>query len=172
LHLVHRLYSILHPFCKVYISLSSCIFQMNPFSYFYIGYANGASHYSRNLASTTWALFTPVHSLVHSSGISIGPATNNQVEYDAMIDLLVDVLDHRICHLHVCLDSQFLVMQLNDIYHVHNPRFFRKYIQVKLLVCSFESISFSHGPKKQNNFVDNIANNILDWHLTHAYIRR
>ena len=50
-------------------------------------------------------------------------ATNNQAEYDAVIGLLVDVLTHRILHLHVRIDSLLLVMQLNGVYHVHNQVF-------------------------------------------------
>ena len=94
----------------------------------YIGYANGASRYSRNLASAGWAIFTPLHSLVLSNGVCIGTATNNQAEYDAVRGLLADALSHRILHLHVRLDSLPLVMQLNGVYHVHNRILFRIYL--------------------------------------------
>jgi hypothetical protein len=70
-----------------------------------------------------------------------------RIAYDVVIGLLVDALEHRIHHLHVCLDSQLLIMKLNNVYHVLNPCLFIKYLQVKLLVHSFESISFSHVPR-------------------------
>lgn len=81
-----------------------------------------------------------------------------------MIGLLFVALDHHILHLHVCLDSLLLVMQLNGIYHVRNAVLFRKYLRVKLLTHEFESFSFNHVPKKnkKNYYVDTIANNILD----------
>jgi len=83
--------------------------------------------------------------------------------------MLVYSVECFIHHLHVFLDSQILGMQLNDVFHVCNPSIFRKYIlQVKLLVHLFELILFNHVPKRQNNFVDNITNNILDWNLSHA----
>ena len=91
----------------------------------YIGYADGASRYSRNLALAGWAIFTPLHALVLSNGVCIGTATNNQTEYDAVRGLLADVLFHRILHLHVHLDSLLLVMQLNGVYRVRNPVLFR-----------------------------------------------
>ena len=68
--------------------------------------------------------------------------------------LLVDALAHRILHLHVHLDSLLLVMQLNGVYHVHNQVLFRKYLQVNLFVREFETITFSHVPRAQNNYVD------------------
>ena len=101
---------------------------MDPSSILYIDYVDGASHFSWNLASTTWAIFTPLHSLVLSNGICIGSATNNQEKYDAVIGFLVDSLDHRILHIHVRLDSLLLLMPLNGIYHVHNHVLFRKYL--------------------------------------------
>ena len=102
----------------------------------------------------------------------IGSATNNQAEYDASIGLLVDSLDHHNLHLHVHFDSLFLFMQLNGVYHVHNQVIFRKYLCVKLLVREFETITFSQVPRAQNNYVDTITNNILDWHLSYVYHRR
>lgn len=85
-----------------------------------------------------------------------------------MIGLLVNALDHHILHLHVLLDSLLLVLQFNGIYHAHNPVLFRKYLQVKLLMHEFESTSFSHVPRAQNHYVDNIANKILNWNLLHV----
>ena len=91
----------------------------------YIGYADGASLYSQNLALAAWAIFTPLHTLVLSNGVCIGTATNNQAEYDVVRGFLADALSHRILHLHVRLDSLLLVMQLNGVYRVHNPILFR-----------------------------------------------
>ena len=98
---------------------------MNPPSTPYIGYANGASCYSRNLASASWAIFTPLHSLVLLNNVCIGTTTNNHAEYDVVQGILADTLSHRILHLHVRLDSLLLVMQLNGVYCVHSPILFR-----------------------------------------------
>lgn len=88
-----------------------------------------------------------------------------------MIGLLVDSLAHHILHLHVRLDSLLLFMQLNGVYHIHNQVLFIKYLLVKILVREFEIVTFNHVPRVQNNYVDSIAKNILDWHLSHVYYR-
>lgn len=62
-------------------------------------------------------------------------------------------------------------MSLNDVYHVHNSFLFRKYIQVNILACEFESIMFSHVPREENNYIDTIASKIIDWNLSHTYTR-
>jgi ribonuclease HI len=140
---------------------------MLPPSAYHIGYADGASHWTQNLASAAWALYTPSHEMLHSSGICLGPATNNQVEYTAVIGLLADAQRHHICHLSIFLDSQLVVLQLNNVYRVRDPCLFRKYLQVRLLSRHFDSITFTHIPRQLNQTTDEIANMVLDWHISH-----
>ena len=95
---------------------------------YHISYADGASRWTQNLASPAWALYTPSHEMLHSSGICLGSATNNQAEYTIVIGLLVDAQHHRIRQLSVFLDTQLVVLQLNNVYHVPDPCLFRKYL--------------------------------------------
>ena len=71
----------------------------------YIGFAGGASHSTQNLASTAWAIYAPTNELVSLRGVCLGRATNNIAEYSVVIELLVDTISLRICHLVVRLDS-------------------------------------------------------------------
>ena len=106
---------------------------MPPPSAYHISYADGARHWTQNPASATWALYSPSHELLHSSCICLGSATNNQAEYTFIISLLADASHHCIHHLSVLLDSQLVVLQLNNVYSVHDPFLFLKYLQVRLL---------------------------------------
>ena len=162
------LYSRCHPYSHPSYFLSCDTIPPALLSTHYLGYADGASRYSRNLASATWAIFTPLHTLVLANGVCIGNATNNQAEYDVVRGLLADALSHHILHLHVHLDSLLLVLQLNGVYRVHNPILFRQYLRVKLLIREFRFITFNHIPRRQNHYVDQIANHVLDWHLSHT----
>ena len=94
----------------------------------YIGYADGASRWSPNLASAAWVLYSPSNKLIHLDGTCIGAATNNQEEYDAVTGLLTAALQMGIHHLHVFLDSQ-----LNNCYQVRDPCLFRKFLRTKQL---------------------------------------
>jgi ribonuclease HI len=134
---------------------------------YHIGYADSASRWTQNLASTAWALYTPSHEMLHSSGICLGSATNNQAEYTAVIGLLADAQHHHIRHLSVFLDSQLVVLQLNNVYRVRDPCLFHKYLQVRLLSRHFDSITFTHIPRQLNQITDNLANIMLDWHISH-----
>jgi hypothetical protein len=47
---------------------------------YHIGYADNSNRWTQNLALAAWALYTPSHEMLHSSGIFLGSATNNQAE--------------------------------------------------------------------------------------------
>ena len=125
---------------------------------YHIGYADGASRWTQNLALVAWALYTPSHEMLHSSDICLGPATNNQAEYTAVIGLLADAQRHHIRHLSIFLDSQLVVLQLNNVYRVRDLCLFRKYLQVRLLSRHFDSITFTHIPRELNQTTDEIDN--------------
>ena len=140
---------------------------MHHSSAYHIGYADGASCWTQNLALAAWALYTPSHVLVHSSGICLGLVTNNQDEYGSVIGILVEASHCHIHHLSILLDSQLVVLQLNNVYHVHDPFLFHKYLQVRLLYHNFDSITFSHIPRNLNQVVDHMDNLVLYWNLSH-----
>jgi ribonuclease HI len=65
----------------------------------YIGFADGASRSTQNLASVAWEIYAPMNELISLHGVCLGRATNNIVEYSAVIELLTDVVSLGICHL-------------------------------------------------------------------------
>jgi ribonuclease HI len=119
---------------------------MPPPSAFHIGYTDTANHWTQNLTSTAWALYTPSHELLHSGSVCLGSATNNQAEYTVFIGLLTKANRRHIRHCSVLLYSQLVILQLNNVYCVHDPFLFRKYLQIILLSRHFDSITFTHIP--------------------------
>ena len=71
----------------------------------FVGYADGASHSSRNLSSAALSIFDPSGELVSFKGVCIGRSTNNITEYSALIELLSDSITHGIHQLVFRLDS-------------------------------------------------------------------
>ena len=112
---------------------------MDPTFPSYVGFADGVSRWSPNLASATWVIYSPSHELIHIDGICVGIATNNQVEYNGVAGLLTIALHLGIHHLDVFLDPQ-----LNDCYRVHDHYLFRKFLRTRHLVRHFESMWY--GP--------------------------
>ena len=81
------------------------LLQMEHASNQYMGFVDGASRWSPNLASATWVIYSPSCELTHIDGICMGTVTNNQAEYDGVNVLLAAALQLCIPHLHVFLDS-------------------------------------------------------------------
>jgi ribonuclease HI len=129
---------------------------------YHIGYTDGANRWTQNLSSVAWALYTPSNEMLHSSDICLGPATNNQAEYTAIIGLLVDAQRHHIHHLSIFLNSQLVVLYLNNLYRVRDPCLFCQYLQVRLLSRHFDSITFTNIPRQLNQTIDQIADMVLD----------
>jgi hypothetical protein len=100
----------------------------------------------------------------------LGSATNNQQEYLVVIGLLVEAIHHHIHHLNILLYSHLIVLQLNNVYCVHDPFIFHKYLQVRLLSRNIDSITFTHIPRQFIQIADNMDNIVLDWHLSHQDI--
>ena len=71
----------------------------------FYGFANGACHHTLNLSSTAWILYSPAEDLVSSGAVCIGPATNNIVEYEAVIDLLTEAASQDVRDVVVLMDS-------------------------------------------------------------------
>ena len=70
----------------------------------YLGFADIANH-TRNLASTTWVVYSPKGLLVSLGGVCLGPSMNNAAEYSVFIELLHDSISHGIFSLEVRMDS-------------------------------------------------------------------
>ena len=84
----------------------------------FVGFADGASHHTCNLASAAWVIYSPSGQLVSLGGACLGPASNNVAEYRAIYEILWDALSRGITQLEVRLESQLVVSQLNRAYQV------------------------------------------------------
>jgi ribonuclease HI len=106
---------------------------MSTESLVYVGFADGASRHTQNLASTAWVIYSPEGLLVSSGGVCLGPSMNNVAEYNTIIELLRDAISHGILSIEVHLDSQLVVCQLNGCYHVRDLTLLRRFLRVHLL---------------------------------------
>ena len=70
-------------------------------SEWFIGFADGGSHHTCNLASAAWVIYSPSGQLVASGGACLGLATNNVAEYRDVIELLWDAFSCGITQLEV-----------------------------------------------------------------------
>jgi ribonuclease HI len=81
---------------------------------------------------------------------SIGEATNNQAEYQAVIAALEAALKLGATQVEVRSDSEWLVRQVNGQYRVKAAAIRPLYIKVKQLQTRFEKCVFRHIPREEN----------------------
>ena len=67
-----------------------CLYHVLVMQMAFYGFADGAFWHTLNLASTAWVLYSLAKDLVNSGEVCVGPATNNIVEYRAVIGLLTE----------------------------------------------------------------------------------
>jgi len=108
----------------------SLIAQMSSSPLPYIEYADGASCHTRHIASAAWFLYTTQSELLSSGGVFLGSTTNNISKYMSMIKLLTEASSQGISNLVVRLDSQLIVMQFTNHYHIHNPILLHYFLRV------------------------------------------
>ena len=130
---------------------------MTPFFPIFVGFADGASRHTRNIASAAWVIYQ-FDEVVSSRGICLGPTTNNMAEYHVVIRILTQASSLGISRIIVNLDSQLVVYQLNRIYAIRNPILLRLHLQVHRLEWMFDYIKYKHIPRELNNVSNLLAN--------------
>ena len=149
-------------------SVCICLYHVFVMQMSFYSFTDGAFCHTLNLASDAWVLYSPAKDLVSSGAVCLGPSTNNITEYEAVIDLLTEVVSQDFRDLIVLMDSQLVAHHLNHVYTIRNPVLLRLFHRVHLLEISFETITYRHIPREHNVVADSLANNTLDWHISHS----
>jgi len=93
---------------------------------------------------------------------SLGLCTNNIAEYRALILGLEEALKRRCRRLHIFLDSELLVNQINGTYKVKNENLKVLMRDVKKLLSDFDSYTVEHIARSKNHIADRLANEAID----------
>ena len=99
---------------------------------------------------------------VHTISKKIGIATNNEAEYQALIDGLNYCVDNSIKEIEVFLDSNLVVEQVNENFKVTAATLKVLNSKVKELIEEFKLIKINHVYREDNKRADQLANMALD----------
>lgn len=126
-------------------------------------YSDGASRGNPGPAAAA-AKIVDENGVVAKFSKFLGRKTNNQAEYEALIEVLQLARDFTKGYVHCFLDSELVVKQLNGEYQVRNPRLEVLWLKVRELQQHFQSVSFNHISRTDKNMkeVDRLANRVLD----------
>ena len=95
----------------------------------------------------------------------LGTATNNQAEYEAVIEGLKAVADWKPDRLEIFLDSKVVVEQLNGRYRVKEPKLMPLHARAKELLGEFPDVVVAHIGRERNRGADALVNRCLDEHV-------
>ena len=99
---------------------------------------------------------------VHTISKKIGIATNNEAEYQALIDGLNYCVDNSIKEIEVFLDSNLVVEQVNKNFKVKAGNLKVLNSKVDDLIQEFDFIEINHVYREENKRADQLANMALD----------
>lgn len=100
----------------------------------------------------------------------LSSVTNNEAEYQSVIEGLLYARDLGIKSLKVMLDSNLIVQQVNGVYSVRAPNLKAYYERVKELMKDFDDVTFSHIYREHNTEADALCNEAMDNDI--AFTRR
>ncbi len=125
-------------------------------------YSDGGSRGNPGPSAGAFLICKMDDNVVEKSGFYLGVTTNNQAEYQALLQGLQRTQALGVRKLNVFMDSELIVKQLNGLYKIKNKDLQPLYQQIKKIEEGFEEISFTHVPRALNKEADMEVNRILD----------
>jgi ribonuclease HI len=95
----------------------------------------------------------------------IGTATNNEAEYQALIEGLKAVSEWKPDRLEVYMDSKLVAEQVKGSYRIKEPRMLALQRKAKDLLSGFSEYEIKHVERERNKGADALANRAIDEHL-------
>lgn len=125
-------------------------------------YTDGASRGNPGNASIGVIIKDDSGNTIKEISECLGVRTNNEAEYQALIEALKAVRNLSNFSEACCFaDSELMVKQLNGVYKVRNKGLSQLYMQVNQLSKGL-NIKYTHIRREQNKEADALANMALD----------
>lgn len=127
----------------------------------FIIYSDGGARGNPGPAAIGYVIFENGIELIREKKF-IGEATNNQAEYEALVQALSQAVSLGGQEVWCYLDSELVVKQLKGLYKVRDIKLKPKTNEVFRLSSKFKSLIFEHVPREKNKLADQLVNEALD----------
>ena len=124
-------------------------------------YFDGASRGNPGPAAVGYVLVDD-GGIVAEGGETIGTATNNQAEYEALVTVLEVASEYGFDEIHVRGDSELIVKQIRGEWDTNDPELREKRVRARELLMGFDDWQIEHVPREINDRADELANDALD----------
>ena len=129
-----------------------------------IAYTDGASRGNPGASAVAFVVLNEMGELVHEDSRVIGTATNNQAEYEALIDALKWIqqnlgTDFRV---QVRSDSELMVRQVAGEWKIKDEGLKQKALVAMNILLDFSHFQIKYVPRAENKRADKLCNMALD----------
>jgi len=133
-------------------------------------YSDGGSRGNPGHAAYGFIIYDEQKKIIYSDGKYINTATNNQAEYQGVLNALKYLCNYfeklkiqNQAQISVFLDSKLIVEQMNGNYKIKNEGLKPIYWEIRELIVKLGGIvHFIHIPREKNKEADKIVNNTID----------
>jgi len=125
-------------------------------------YTDGASRGNPGEAGAGIVLLDDCRQELAVRSMYLGQCTNNSAEYLALIAGLELATEYGCSELHVFLDSELIVRQLNGQYRVKNEQLKPLFTKAMALLDRLKQWRIDHVPRSENTRADELANRGID----------
>lgn len=127
-------------------------------------YCDGGARGNPGPAAAAFVVKDSSGKILHEQGFYLGVATNNQAEYQAVIESLkwLSTMNYELSTVNYFLDSQLVVNQIKGEFKVKDANLKTKIIEIQKLLGQLEIRNFLYVPRAQNAAADFVVNQTLD----------
>ena len=125
-------------------------------------YTDGACRGNPGYGGAGAVLVDENGNVVESVKKFLGLCTNNVAEYKALILGLEEALNRHCSKVHIFLDSELLVRQINGVYKVKDETLKVLMRELKGLLTSLDEYTVEHIDRSKNRIADRLANEAID----------
>lgn len=127
-------------------------------------FSDGASRGNPGPAAIAYAIFDDTGTLIESGAQTIGQATNNDAEYQALLLAMERARRLGTESVEFLLDSELVVKQVNGQYRARDGRMMVYLERVHSMLSSFKGMRITHIHREHEGarLVDGLVNEALD----------
>jgi len=125
-------------------------------------FSDGGARNNPGPAAVGFVIKTEAGQILKEGSRFLGKATNNEAEYQALIDGLEAAKEFVPDHLDCFLDSSLVVNQLNGVFKIKQAHLQELVFKVKALEQSLKSVRYQYIPREKNKEADALVNKVLD----------
>lgn len=125
-------------------------------------FTDGGSRGNPGPSATGLVILSMDNTVVTKTGKYLGITTNNQAEYQAVLQGLGIAKELGAEVVHIYMDSLLVVNQMTGIFKIKNRELWPIHQAIKDISGKFKKVSFTHVPREMNKLADAEVNRILD----------